>query len=346
MASPVATALKQQNPNTQVSWLVSSELAPLLEDHPSIDNLITFNLNEWEDQWQQKNIYQLIRMTLSLRRELRALKLDKTIDLQGTFTTGVIAGISGARHRIALGSTTGNSLFMTKTISKNLGDQLQIGSEYRYLVNQLGCPDTPWEMHTPQRKNTSNHIQALIENQIGCANYATIVPFARHPQKNWPDDYWEQIILRLRGRYQLRTIIIGGQNGEMLGEQIAKRCGALSLAGKTTLSETAEIIRNANIVIGVDTGLTHMGHALKTPTISLFGATSPYSHTENDFSKVIYMDRFCSPCRRTPTCNGRYDCMREITPDKVLTAIKPLMKSNLKPQPLSSETRNQKITDY
>lgn len=328
MSSPVPTALKRQNPNSTISWLVDPKFATLLEGHPDIDEVIPFDIENWNRLWRQKKLTSLYRSGKALRQKLRERNYDKTIDLQGNFATGLISMLSGALHRIVLSAEGGSTWFMTKTISRNLGDQVQIGSEYRYLVNQLGCSDTNWKMHVPRSPSAQQTAQIKIHDALKDEPYAVICPFAQYPQKNWFEDYWEQIVLRLRGRYQLRTVIVGGDNGQEQGERIARLCGATNFAGRTSLSETATIISQAKLVIGVDTGLTHMGHAFQVPTISLFGATYPYAYVDSEMSKVIYLDRFCSPCRRNPTCGKKYQCMREITPDKVLTAIKPLLKQS------------------
>ncbi|WP_158657778.1 glycosyltransferase family 9 protein [Agarilytica rhodophyticola] len=328
MSSPIASTLKEGKPNVNVTWLVHPLYKPLLEGHPHIDNVITFDPDEWHSLWRKKNLVQLWRKILKLRQHLKQWQFERTIDLQGNFTTGLIAWLSGAKHRIALGSEGANNWFMTKTISRNLGDQTQIGSEYRYLVNQLGCSDANWRMFVPPPTNADNQTKTEIDEKLGKCPYAIIIPSGYHPQKNWFEDYWQQIILRIRGRYQLRTVIVGGDNAITTGNEIARLTGAINIAGETSLTETIAVMQGASLVIGIDTGLTHMAHAMKIPTISLFGATYPYAYVGNDKSKVIYLDRFCSPCRHKPICSKKYHCMRDITPDKVLTAIKTLMKKS------------------
>lgn len=328
MASPVPTALKESKPNTHITWVVHPAFAALLKGHPDIDEIVTFDFDLWRQLWKKKRILEMFRMVSTLRKTLRPHNFERAIDLQGTFTTGVIAWLSGAVHRIALGSEGSNSWFMTKTISRNLGDQTQIGSEYRYLINQLGSSDSHWKMYVPRTKDADQSANEKLRAALGDAPYAVICPFAQYAQKNWLEEHWQQIILRIRGRYKLRTVIVGGENGKEPGERISRISGAVNLAGQTTLEETASIIAGAALLIGVDTGLTHMGHALKIPAISLFGATSPYSYADSDVSRVIYLDRYCSPCRRNPTCNKKYQCMSEITPDMVLTTIKPLIQTS------------------
>jgi heptosyltransferase-1 len=91
-----------------------------------------------------------------------------------------------------------------------------------------------------------------------------------------------------------------------------------NLAGQTSLGQSAAIIKKSSLLIGVDTGLTHMGAAFDCPTIALFGATCPYLYTAGERSSVIYNPMKCSPCRRNPACDGDFTCMKSINPGDVL----------------------------
>mgnify|MGYP000098901482 CR=1 FL=1 len=77
-------------------------------------------------------------------------------------------------------------------------------------------------------------------------------------------------------------------------------------------------IARAGLLIGVDTGLTHMGTALRVPTVALFGSTRPYLDALTTRTAVLYEALPCSPCRRHPTCHGAFDCMRQWSVDRVL----------------------------
>ena len=77
-------------------------------------------------------------------------------------------------------------------------------------------------------------------------------------------------------------------------------------------------MRGAGLLVGVDTGLTHMGIAFATPTVAIFGSTCPYTNTGRTNARVIWLGLHCSPCKRRPTCGGAYTCLRDITPERVL----------------------------
>ena len=92
----------------------------------------------------------------------------------------------------------------------------------------------------------------------------------------------------------------------------------MDLTGETSLAQAAAVIRRGALVVGVDTGLTHLGIALARPTIALFGSTRPYLDACRPDARVIWLGMSCSPCRRSPTCSGAFTCLRDITPARVL----------------------------
>jgi heptosyltransferase-1 len=95
----------------------------------------------------------------------------------------------------------------------------------------------------------------------------------------------------------------------------------INLVGETSLTECAAIIDQARLLVGVDTGLTHLGLAMNTPTLALFGSTAPYLDTTRENSRVLYVHHECSPCHRRPTCGGEFTCMQAHTVESVLESV-------------------------
>jgi heptosyltransferase-1 len=92
----------------------------------------------------------------------------------------------------------------------------------------------------------------------------------------------------------------------------------ISLVGDTSLRQAAAVIARGALVVGVDTGLTHIGIAMNRPTLCLFGSTRPYQQTTHENAQVIYHPRSCSPCKRKPTCQGSFDCMADIKVGEII----------------------------
>lgn len=324
MASPLPTALKRRYPNAEITWLCQPECQSLVSDHPGVDRVIIWPRGEWQRLWNERKYPQLSRAIRQLRKQLRSEKFDLALDLQGLFKSGYLTWLSGAKKRIGLGSSEGSQFLMHKVLPRDQGDSEMISSEYLYLAKQLGCPLESFSMELGVSKATTEDTDNLL-SKLGIDRYLIICPFTTRPQKHWFQDYWQETAKSLARKYDLPVILLGGPADIAASEELCNGTKIINLAGKTSLQEAAELIRRSKGVIGVDTGLTHIGHAMKVPTLALFGSTRPYLKTGLTTSKVIYLDLHCAPCRRNPTCDGKFDCLRQITPATVAKEFSQLM---------------------
>ena len=171
----------------------------------------------------------------------------------------------------------------------------------------------------------------LIARQGWGSGYVVICPFTTRPQKHWFEERWADLAARLHRDLGLPVLMLGGPADRGAAVGIAQRTatagpGLTDLAGGTSLLQAAALIEASRLVIGVDTGLSHMGIAFGRPTLLLFGSTRPYLDTGRANARVLYHPLPCSPCKRRPTCGGAFDCMRRIEVDEVLGAASDLLR--------------------
>jgi len=208
-------------------------------------------------------------------------------------------------------------------------DTRRISSEYLNLARELGLPVDDFEMDVVLGAVDEDFARRLIDERGLHGGYVVICPFTTRPQKHWFEASWIELMPRLQQQLGLQVLLLGGPGDlEAAARLQAGVNGALtSLVGETSLTQAAALVKHAELVIGVDTGLTHMGIAFRRPTICLFGSTCPYLDTAHDNAVVLYHKLDCSPCKRRPTCNGRFDCMRAITADEVLEQARQLLQA-------------------
>jgi|TARA_B100001059_G_C17584484_1_gene451522 heptosyltransferase-1 len=115
-----------------------------------------------------------------------------------------------------------------------------------------------------------------------------------------------------------RVVVLGAPSDEAAAERIFSVHNIELMVGRSALLESAALVSRASLVIGVDTGLTHMGWAFSVPTVALFGSTRPYLDIGDHTGSILYEGLSCSPCRRKPTCGGSFECMSALTPSGVL----------------------------
>ena len=325
MASPLIAALRARHPRARLAWLVQPEAAALLQANTALDEVIVWPRGEWRRLLRSGHWRRLFIETRAFVRGLRKQRFDLALDLQGLLKSGVWAWLSGARERVGLGSKEGSGIFMTRVIEKPQGET-RIGAEYRHLAAVLGLAAEPYAMRVALADADRAFARRFAEHHALEAGYAVICPFTTRPQKHWVDASWAVLVGRLQHELGLKIVMLGGPGDRAAARSItASAKSVIDATGQTSLREAAALIERARLLVGVDTGLLHMGTAYGIPTIALFGSTRPYLVTDSDKTVVLYKALSCSPCHRNPTCGGAYNCMREIVPEEVVATARRLL---------------------
>ena len=326
LASPIAHCLRRAYPDAHIAWLVEPGLEALVADDPDVDEVVTWPKSEWVRLARSGRLLALARVATAFGRTLRQRRFDTVLDLQGLLKSGVLARLSGASTRIALGGYEGSRWLMTQVIPKK-GLPLRISAEYRHLAERLALPagDFVPQLHLAPQAVT-DALTRLRALDVDTQAYAVLAPFTTRPQKHWREDGWQSVALRLRDELGLQPILLGGPADSSAAARIATgNSEIIDLTGRTTLRESAAIVSRATVVIGVDTGLTHMGIGFDRPTVSIFGSTRPYLDPVRTNVRPIWLGLACSPCRRRPTCGGAFTCMADITPERVMQEVAVLL---------------------
>lgn len=318
-ASPLIASARRAYPHAHLAWLVQPEWASVLAHHPDLDQVIEWPLPRWRRLWGQRRWVALVGDVIAAVRRLREQRFDLALDLQGLLKSALPVRCSGAPVRVGLGSREASRFLMTQVVSRG-PDSDRISSEYRHLAGSLGWPVEGFQLQLYPGREAEARAEALLAQHGLGDGYAVLCPFTTRPQKHWIDARWRRLAVRLSAELGLTSVLLGGPGDRDAARAIAGSGTEtiIDLVGATTLLDAAAVIRRARLVVGVDTGLSHMGIAFQRPTVLLFGSTCPYTETGAAPARVLYHRLSCSPCRRRPTCNGAFTCMREIDVDEVV----------------------------
>lgn len=324
-ASPLIASVRQRWPQARIAWLAQPDCAPLLQHHPDLDEVITWPLPRWRRLWRERRFRLLIQEVRTAVRALRAQRFELAFDLQGLLKSALPAWLSGARERIGLGTREGGRLLLTQVVDRG-PDSALISSEYRHLARMLGLPLASFQLAIHPGQEASAAAEALLADQALSAGYAVICPFTTRAQKHWLSERWPLLVEQIQRRFGLPTVMLGGPGDwEAAAAITAQTRGRLvNFVGQTSLLTAAALIARARLLVGVDTGLSHMGIAFQRPSVLLFGSTCPYTETGQPNARVLYHPRACSPCRRHPICHGAFTCMRELEVDEVIATLSAL----------------------
>lgn len=100
-----------------------------------------------------------------------------------------------------------------------------------------------------------------------------VCPGAKQPANQWFEERWVEVVAALAARGDCAIALCGGPRERELSERIAATAGAgIPTAGAFTLHENAALFASAELVIGLDTGTTHLASAVGTRCLTIFGA--------------------------------------------------------------------------
>lgn len=323
MASPLSEGLRRTFPQARIVWLAEPQVASLLEHNPALDAVLVWPKARWKQLFRTRRLGALILEIRAFMVRLRAERVTLAIDAQALFRTRLLAWLSGARERIGFESREPGQFLMTRLVSKG-GNTQEMGSEYFHLLQELGVEAATLRQSVQLAPESCKAAEKTLTSAGVVGEYAVFVPFTTRPQKHWFEQSWITLSRRVREELGMPVVWLGGPADHEAAESLATGGGGVNMAGKTGLSVSAAIIAKSSLLIGVDTGLTHLGTAYRVPTVALFGSTCPYTETRSPATVVLYHQLPCSPCRRRPTCDGRFECMQAITAEEVLSTARQL----------------------
>jgi heptosyltransferase-1 len=317
-------ALKRQFPGCEVTWLTEPIGGQILAGHPQVDRLLVLPRAEWTRLARKGALVKLGRELMRFVQELRRHPFDLVLDPQGIFKSAVWARMARAELRVGVNGADGSACLYDALVRVPRMKEPPMLSEYRLLVRGLGGdPDA-----ITMRLHVDEQARGEAEAWLCEKRPIVLCPFTTRPQKHWPDSHWSELGDRLAAAGLGPVLILGGPADGPRAECIAGAMGKAPLVSageRRSIPFALAILERARAVIGVDTGLTHAGIALGRPTLALFGSTRPYVRIGMATARVLYTDLPCAPCRRHPTCEGRFDCMRQLAPRAVEAALKALL---------------------
>ncbi|RME63484.1 MAG: glycosyltransferase family 9 protein, partial [Nitrospirae bacterium] len=312
MATVVLDGLKRVHPDAHVTWVVEPCCKDVIDGNGFVQKTIVWDKKGWVHNLRRFRLFNLAKEIRNFLVQLRQAQYDLAIDLQGLLKSGIITRLSGAKRRIGLNSKEGSRIFMTETFYAD--DDKRIASEYKQTVERFFHCKEPLKMWIALKDDAVNKRNHLLA-EMKISDYLVFCPFSSRPQKNWPMERWAELSVVLQNEFSLPVLILGGPEDRETAQRTVELSGRglYSLAGQLSLAESIAFVAGAKAVAGVDTGLTHIAAGLERPTVVIFGSTCPYTDPDGYRMEIIYKGLSCSPCRRNPTCNGEYTCMKEIT---------------------------------
>ncbi len=278
---PVAAAIRHHEPGARIIWLVEENEQILLRDNPVVDDVVIVPLRRWREEVTSSSRWRTIRHELAtLRRTLRDLQIDVTIDVQGWgHKTSPFVRLTRAPMRVGFDrhyardplSTLFTTVHVTPPPTARHVVDLNLA-----LLGPLDITATATRFPLPPFADAESRIATWFRDRaIRTPRLVALLPSTRGPQKLWPAESFNELARRLLASGDTTVLILGGPGEEDRLERV--RAGlpadrAIVWAGGPVPELTA-ILRRTNLVIGNDTGPLHLAAAHDVPALGLFGPT-------------------------------------------------------------------------
>ena len=300
-AAIVLQFIKKHYPNAHITWLVDARFASLLKDHPLIDELVVLPLKE-----SFRKSYKIIK-TLG--------KFDKIIDLQGLFKSAVVAKLLGKEiygfSRESVKEKIAARLYRHKfKIDYNENIIVRNLSLVGYALN------FSFEKSEILKKSPCFEICKKFKNESG-KKRVLIAAFASEESKIY--DKFKDVI-RLLEDCEI-YLCYGSESEKARAEAIISGTSA-KLLEKLSIKDMIDFIASCDLVIGNDSGLTHLAWAVNRPSITLFG-NRPSHRNAYVTDKNLVVDMGKQIDARSIDKNDF--CIREIYPETVANFAKRLL---------------------
>jgi heptosyltransferase-1 len=320
-AIPAAAAIRAQNPDARIDWLVEPRYVPLLQMVRGLNQIVPVDVRRGA------------RHVLSTLGALRRTRYDAAFDLQGLLKSAALARLAGARLTVGFPSAHLREAIARVCYSRtpDPGSAVHVVHKNLALLGAIGVQAAPvqFPLEVPETAASA----ALIA-QHGAGGYLLMNPGAAWPNKRWPPARFGLVAAAIRAQVGTPSVVLWGPGEEgTAAAVVAASAGAAVAAPPTSIVDVCAIARGAAVMLSGDTGPLHLAAAMGTAVVALFGPTraernGPWNPEDRvvartDRCECLY-ERTCRRAARTPP---GVPCIEEVAVSDVVGAVSDRMRA-------------------
>lgn len=280
--------IKAFDPSIQIDWIVEEGFAGVLENNPDINQILTVNLKALKSN--KASIFQQIKTI----RRYALNRYDVVIDAQGLIKSAVIAKLIGKhiagfnvnsiREKTAswFYDVKFDCFFDTNAIFRNafiLSSPLGISISDEQILNKKPC------LFFNEDTQIDSFLQKDKKNIV-------LVIGSSWDSKNYPADKFVKIASALQ---QNCLVVWGSEQEKEKAVWMSLQADTIQVMPRLDFNSLKALIAKADLLIGNDTGPTHMAWALNRPSITIFGPTPIRMAYQTAVNKVVKSPSFVNP---------------------------------------------------
>ena len=254
-------------PGVPVDWVAESAFVDLVRLDPRIRRVVPLALRRWRHAPLARATW---RDMAAFRRALRHERYDAILNLQEQVKGAVVSWFAqGTRHGLDRANIREPIATLVDHVHHPVSKDLHIVDRCRGIAAAaLGyAADGPprWQFDLPPTT------PAMPAGPYALAYHAT-----SRADKEWPEDRWRALVTHFARAGFVTLLPWGSESERARSIRIADGSEGAVVPPRQTLPQLATLARHAEIVVGVDTGLTHLAAALGSATVAIFTSTDPH----------------------------------------------------------------------
>ncbi len=312
MASGFLKALKKEYPESQLDVIMAKGIADLKFFMPEIDRVYEFSKKEYSGAIGN---YKFGRMIA------RQEKYDLFFCLPFSFSSAILGFFTGSRIRIGY-NTEGRGFLFNRSYKFPPG--LHVVEDYVGLLEQFLGRKLVFE---PPRLEMYGHVDYPLPEE-----YIVLNVRSGPPSRFIPVSKAVEIIRAVSEKHDYKIVLTGAPFEkdyiDGIEDLVKGDYPVLNLAGKTTITELAWVLKNAKAMITTDSGNAHFANALGTKTVVLFGAglqSRCHPYNKNLIRSLQLLDMECVPCRSERCKYGDNRCLTNIDNALIVQSLDELL---------------------
>ena len=269
---PMASDIARARPELAIDWVVEEGFAAIPRLHPAVDRVIPIALR----RWRMNPLASATRRQLgAAKAELRAFPYDAIIDAQGLLKSAIVArrarGPIWGPDRKSAREPLASFLYQRRV-------RVDADRHAVWRIRQLGAAALHYSLASPghETADCAPHfglrVAALEAGERAALppTYAVLLTNASRSTKQWPTARWRAVEACLADLGLGSVLFWGSATEQRETEARVEGMQRALIAPHTPLPRLAAVLAGARIVVGLDTGLTHLAAALGVPTLGIF----------------------------------------------------------------------------
>ncbi len=332
-STPLVRTLRASYPDAKIIYISTKANAAILQHITEIDEVVLLD---------DGSVLKLLRSIIPFTLKLIRLRIEVLIDLEvySNFST-LMTILSLAKNRMGFYLNSKHYRMGNYTHMMYYNTRSSIAQTYMQFARLLQCQPLITEMTSLNGPIPDVQLTDTETLRSHKGPYLLINPNASdlRIERQWPKANFTPLIQQLQQRLPAYKIILVGAPSEAAYTEgilntVTDKKNIYSAAGKTSIAELIDLIKNAALLITNDTGPMHISFATGTQTLALFGPCSPQQYGQHSHATALYANLYCSPCVHefaTPPCQGNNHCMKAIRTEQVLNTALHLLKEDEAP---------------